>query len=465
MRNFKIPSILLPIAVMAPLSFASAAEYTANSAKDIVRLLDNAKPGDTLIMAEGTWQDQAIVLRGKGTEKQPITLRAAVPGKTVLTGKSSIAVEGEYLVVSGLLLKDNTAAGDSISLSGNHCRLTETAVIGGTSKFFVHLRGTSNRVDHCYVSGKTSEGPTMQVEVDEQPNYHLIEFNHFGPRPPLGQNGGETMRVGYSHQSMRNSRATVSQNLFDRCDGELEIISNKSCENVYRANTFLDCSGMLTLRHGNRCRVDGNFFFGHGKKASGGIRIIGEDHVIVNNYIDDVTRGGFWITSGVPDSALNGYFRARNILIAFNTVVNSHGPYLELDSGFGTSNRSLRPENITVANNLFALPEDGTLLSGTEGEGFKWLGNLSSTLPAPHGGIRVANLKLNHAADGLLRPGPESPAHNAAQGDFAQVKSDIDGQMRQQLADVGCDEVSNEAIVYRPLQGYDVGPTWLKDRP
>src|SRR5438876_7357684 len=93
---------------------------------------------------------------------------------------------------------------------------------------------------------------------------------HFGPRPPLGRNGGETMRVGYSWQSMSNSCTAVAHNLFDRCDGELEIISNKSCENTYRYNTFLDCAGMFTLRHGNRCLVEGNLFLGHHKRGSGG---------------------------------------------------------------------------------------------------------------------------------------------------------------------------------------------------
>ena len=44
----------------------------------------------------------------------------------------------------------------------------------------------------------------------------------------------------------------MEQNFFDRCDGELEIISSKSCDNIYRGNTFLNCAGMLTLRHGNR---------------------------------------------------------------------------------------------------------------------------------------------------------------------------------------------------------------------
>src|SRR5205823_7447134 len=139
-----------------------------------------------------------------------------------------------------------------IALKGNQCRLTESAVVVGTHKFFVHLYGADNRMDHCYLAGKTSESPTLQIEAEGQPNYHRIDHNHFGPRPPLGRNGGETMRVGYSGQSMRNSGTLVESNLFDRCDGEIEIISSKSCGNIYRFNTFLDCAGMLTLRHGNR---------------------------------------------------------------------------------------------------------------------------------------------------------------------------------------------------------------------
>src|SRR5256885_1452512 len=101
--------------------------------------------------------------------------------------------------------------------------------------------------------------------------------------PPLGKNGGEPIRVGYSFQSMFSSKTTVEKNLFERCDGELEIISNKSCDNVYRNNTFLQCAGFFTLRHGNRCTVDGNYFLGKGKKGSGGVRIIGEDHAVTNN--------------------------------------------------------------------------------------------------------------------------------------------------------------------------------------
>src|SRR5207248_3634205 len=144
---------------------------------------------------------------------------------------------------------------DGIRINGSHCRLTDSAIIDSTYKFYIHLAGSENRFDHCYLAGKTSESPTLQVEAEGKPNHHQIDHNHFGPRPPLGKNGGETMRIGYSYQQTKISRTLVEHNLFDRCDGEIEVISSKSCENIYRYNTFRNCDGTLTLRHGNRCRV------------------------------------------------------------------------------------------------------------------------------------------------------------------------------------------------------------------
>lgn len=439
---------------------ASAAEFPVRSAADIERLAPQAAPGDVLVMSDGDWHDQKINLTARGTAEKPVTLRAQTPGKVVLTGNSSLLVDGEHVVVSGLFLKEVAGKGDGIRLNGHDCRLTQTAVVDGTCKFFVHLAGSDNRVDHCYLAGKTSESPTLQVEAEGKPNHHRIDHNHFGPRPPLGKNGGETMRVGYSQQSMNSSRTLVEENLFDRCDGEIEIISSKSCDNVYRHNTFLDCAGMLTLRHGNRCTVEGNFFIAHHKKGSGGIRVIGEDHVLVNNYIDGVDKGGFWITAGIPDSPLNGYYCARRAVIAFNTVVDSRGPCLELDAGLGTSRRTLRPENITIANNLLSPGEGGTLLKGTEGEGFKWLGNLSAA-PVDHKGIRTIDPKLERAKDGLLRPSADTPARAAAEGTFPDVKTDIDGQPRPAHADIGCDQFSDAPITHRPLTAADVGPSWM----
>ncbi len=441
---------------------APAAEYRVAGADEIAHLGTTLRPGDVLVMADGTWKDQAIDFQAQGTAEKPITLRAETPGKVILTGQSALKIDGEHLVVSGLSFNNATSAGDTVRLAGRHCRLTETAIVGCTSKFFAHLFGAENRLDHCYLADKTSDSPTLQIEAEGEPNHHRIDHNHFGPRPPLGRNGGETIRVGYSGQSMRESATLVERNLFDRCDGELEIISSKSCGNIYRANTFLDCAGMFTLRHGNRCLVEGNFFQGHHKRGSGGIRVIGEDHIVVNNYVDGVQQGGFRITAGIPDSPLDGYYRARNVLIAFNTVVDSLGPAIELDAGFGSSRRSLRPENITIANNLFSLPEGGVLLKGTEGDGFRWMGNLVSLAPdtPQHSGLRRVELQLSRAQDGLWRPLADSPARGAAEGIFASIATDIDGQTRAGRLDSGCDQAADGPVTNRPLTAADVGASW-----
>jgi poly(beta-D-mannuronate) lyase len=456
-------TITLTLAVVMMQSVAAAADIQVSTAAEITRAAGEAKPGDALVMSDGEWSDQAIVFSAQGTPAKPITLRAQTPGKVVLTGKSSVTINGEHLIVSGLFLRDGQLTGDGVKLAGRNNRLTECAVVGGDYKFFVHLFGTSNRFDHCYLAEKTNDSPTLQIEVEGKPNYHRLDYNHFGHRPPLNRNGGETMRVGYSHQSMTNSGTLVEHNLFERCDGELEIISNKSCENTYRANTFLECAGMFTLRHGNRCVVDGNFFIGHHKNGSGGIRIIGEDHVIINNYIEGVEKGGFWITSGISNSELKGYFQSRNCVIAFNTFVDSRGPAIELDAGFGGSGRTLRPDNITVANNVFALSQ-GNLLKGKEGgSGYKWIGNVTSAgESSEQKGIRKLDAKLERAKDGLWRPTVDSPLRGGAEGDFASIKTDVDGQERKGRLDVGSDQFSTGPAKAHPLTAGETGPSWLE---
>jgi poly(beta-D-mannuronate) lyase len=441
---------------------AGATERKVSSAAEISQLADHLKPGDVLVMVNGVWTNQNIVLKAHGASANPAMLRAETPGKVILTGETSLTIDGEYGVVSGLLLKDGRGQGDGVKVAGRSCRLTDCAIEGGVYKFYVHLYGMSNRVDHCYLAGKTNVSPTMQIEAESQPNFHRVDHNHFGLRPPLRKNGGETIRVGYSHQSMSNSCTIVEENLFDQCDGEIEIISNKSCENTYRFNTFLDCAGMLTLRHGNRCVVEGNFFIAHHKRGSGGIRIIGEDHTIINNYIDGVRNGGFWITSGISNSPLNGYFQARNCLIAFNSFVDSDGPALLVDAGFGSSRRSLRPEKITIANNLFSVLGEEPLLKGREGRDFTWAGNLAAAKPADYKGVSMTDLRLEPAQDGLWRPGKDSPARGAVNEGVRSVKTDMDGQPRAGKLDVGADQISVAPLTRRPLTKSDVGPAWRK---
>src|SRR5436190_19172028 len=87
-----------------------AAEHPVANAADIARVAAAAHPGDVLIMRDGNWTDQKIDFTAKGTPENPITLRAQTPGKVILSGASSLIVDGEYLVISGLFIKDGKGA-------------------------------------------------------------------------------------------------------------------------------------------------------------------------------------------------------------------------------------------------------------------------------------------------------------------------------------------------------------------
>ncbi len=465
LARFLAPALALTFALaLLPAVARAESAYRLLAAGDLASLTNRFEPGDVVLFPNATWENATLTFRGKGTREKPITLRATNPGQFKLAGKSRLVIDGEWLVVEGVVLKDGGPDGDGILIKGKNNRLTASVVDGGTYKFFVHVEGTEHRIDRCYFANKTSDDPTLQIEVDPKtPNNHRLERNHFGPRAPLGRNGGETIRIGYSHQSMSNSRTTVAENLFDRCDGEIEIISSKSGENIYRANTFRDCDGMLTLRHGDRNVVDSNFFFGGRKPNSGGIRIIGEDHVVTNNYIEGVMKGGLWITCGVPNSALNQYFVAKRAVIAGTTVVASAGPCLDLAAGLGGAGRTLRPEAIVVAQNLFVVGEGGSLLAGEAGADWTWQDNLAfGPTAAARPGIAVADPKHERGPDGLLRPATAGPARRAVAANHASLKTDVDGQPRTAPGDIGSDQISSAPVVRRPLTAADVGPAWYK---
>lgn len=360
--------------------FASANDIVVSNESELRAALKVVAPGDTIILADQTWTDVKINFIAEGTSESPIVLRAQTPGKVILNGTSRIIISGTYLTVEGLWFKDgNTVDKSVISFRkngdelANFCRVTNCAITNYNPKDrasqyqWVELWGKNNRVDHCSFYGKTNQGPVLIVGLRGNPknleNNHRIDNNYFGYRPPLGANGGETIRVGTSHASMESSRTIVENNLFEKCNGEVEIISSKSCDNIYRNNLFLESEGILTLRHGNRCLVEGNVFFGNDKPHTGGIRVINEGHIIQNNLMIGLKGDGFRaplvIMNGVPDSPLNRYNQVRDVMIQNNTFINTSA--IELCEG-SDQERTATPDNTTFANNLFYGTENIDLL-------------------------------------------------------------------------------------------------------
>ena len=460
--------------------------FYVSDRKELDAALKQAAPGDTLVMKNGAWKDVNLRFRGTGQADAPITLRAETPGGVVLSGSSKLSIVGRHLVVEGLLFRDDAPTAEKSSpvvsfrgdgVQSHHCRMTGCAVVDYSppdkrkDTRWVSLYGTHHRVDHCCFRNKTNLGTTVVVWLndppDHEPNYHRIDHNCFAVRPPLDMNGAETIRVGDSPRSMLNSRTVVERNYFYRCNGEGEIISNKSCENVYRANTFVQCAGALTLRHGNRCTVEGNFFLGNKARLTGGVRVIGEEHKVLNNYFCDLEgddyRAVLTFMEGIPHSELSGYFQVKGALVAFNTFVNNRQTF-NFGYGAGRNRQTMPPKDCVVANNLVLGGRSPLVTVHDPAMSVAFVGNImygaELGLPAAPG-IRQVDPKMQRGADGLWRPAPDSPAVGAAEGDFPTVVEDMDGQARETPADVGADQRSNVPLRRAPLTPKDVGPAWL----
>lgn len=297
-----------------------------------------AAPGDEIIIDDDVWQDATVRIVGNGSETAPIRVHPVTPGGIEITGESRVRIGGSHLVVSGLNMRNIHDVSDwlqfrkdSKSLAA-HCRVTDCVFAEdadfdpGIESRWIGIYGEHNEFDHCRVEGKKSRGTSLVVWLKEGlVAQHHVHHNFFGFRPVLGRNGGETIRVGDSKTSSLNASCVFEENVFERCNGEAECISNKSCENVYRRNLFREVQGTLSLRHGHRCLIEKNVFAGEHLKHTGGIRIIGEDQVVRDNYLADLggtdARGAIVLQNGIADSPASGYSPVRRALIQGNHVI------------------------------------------------------------------------------------------------------------------------------------------------
>ena len=332
----------LPISILLLSSLAMFASKTyVSTAREISSRIWEAS--DTVVMKNGAWVDQVIKFRARGTSEHPALLIAEEPGSVILKGDSRLELSGDFGTVSGLLFKEGSPSRKSVvefMKDASNCRVTNTKIDSYNPDDvkrdykWVSINGKQNRVDHCSFINKYHMGTLMVVWLDTavvSPS-HVIDHNHFGYRRSVldekGKelNGQEIIRVGNSGTSMVTANCLVENNYFERCDGEVECISNKSCGNTYRGNLFFEVSGGLTLRHGNSCLVEKNTFIGNGKPRTAGIRVIGENHTVKNNYLENITGNGFYsaicVMRGKIDPPLYDYFQVKNLTLTGNVLIN-----------------------------------------------------------------------------------------------------------------------------------------------
>lgn len=342
--------------------------------------IKKAQPGNEIILANGTWKDVQIKMHALGTEDNPITMRAETPGKVTLEGESFLKISGKHIIVKDLYFKNGYTPDDAVIIFRNaadsiahHCRVTGLVIEEYTQPdrhrkdHWIEFYGQHNELDHSYIAGKSNEGPTLKVYLNGNEhvnNYHKIHDNHFGPRPRKGGPKAETMQLGASFTSMTPSYTQVTNNLFEKCDGEVEIISSKSNFNNFSNNVFLESEGSVVTRHGNYANISGNIFIGNNNPYVGGIRVINTGHSITNNYFYKMRgkefRAGLAVMNGIPKSPLNRYNQVTDVTIAHNSWIDCEQPIhfsvgVNLDQAEvlpPSEIRSARPERVVFANNL-----------------------------------------------------------------------------------------------------------------
>jgi len=417
------PWLTFALAILASCA-SPAAEIKVNTQQEYRDAIKSLQPGDAVVLANGEWRDFEILFLAEGTAEQPITLTAETKGQVFITGRSNLRIAGKHLIVSGLVFRDGYSPTNTViafrRTKGDlayHSRVTEVVIdhFNNPERFepdsWVMMYGRNNRFDHNHLEGKSNQGVTMAVRLDSiesQENHHRIDHNYFGPRPVLGSNGGETLRIGTSHYSLSDSFTLVEENYFDRCNGEVEIISSKSGMNTFRGNLFNESRGTLTLRHGNGNVVENNVFLGNRVDHTGGIRVINKRQTIRNNYMYGLTGhrfgGALVIMNGVPDSPINRYHQVEDSVIENNSVIASD--HIELAAG-ADDERSAPPVRTRFSNNLIHNPDGPDSIAVHDDiSGIEFSDNVLDgvSAPADTSGFKSASVTLERAANGLLYP-------------------------------------------------------------
>jgi hypothetical protein len=202
--------------------------------------------------------------------------------------------------------------------------------------------------------------------------------------------------------------------------------------------------------------------------STGGVRIIGENHKVYNNYIEGTKRYGIVLSNGYLNSPVSGYTQVINASVVNNTLIGN-AVSLQIGPVVNSGMDNLAPKDSVIANNIVQ-SGTGTLIDQiTAPTNMTYAGNIMygtslGISPTPSGiTISDPQLQLTNEIYSLYRPNAASPAVDAAVSTYSSyITTDMDGQTRTSAKDVGADELSAGTVTERPQSAVDVGPSWMK---
>jgi poly(beta-D-mannuronate) lyase len=498
---------------------------------EFVDAVEDAQAGHLIILADGKYDISRSEIEFSnriGTTTSSIIVKPETVGGAILNGSEGAARfrfrNCRFFTWYGFThTYELTAENDNIDMEDKHNIVFE----GGNNNRFArcevkpdnkdphkkrHSLQISNskaiRVDHCFFHHKKSEGQFCNVKYrsDNEPGEGpLFEYNHFLHQDynkivrddNIGDAGGEAIQMGDSKLCRYYYRGVFRYNYFEECNGDGEMITNKSSGNIYYNNSFMKTLGTMTLRHGDSTAILGNYFEACGLRVGARGNLIANNHFTKNSAPDNkpqrrplaISTGDWKQDPSKPysDDMQGAHWEqvvANKIIL--NTFANGDGQarsivYWGVDEGDYMPTGNMFKGNIVTARRgrLLEIPE-GVVINGKieeDGEETEISNDITDNIGWAIGDAEVGNLSSDMATidkdplltedrDGIYRLQNNSPARNKLQGtpfrEFTTV--DIDGKDRGSNTDAGCDQFSTESRKPKKrITTEDVGPNATTD--
>ncbi|NUN71283.1 MAG: right-handed parallel beta-helix repeat-containing protein [Bacteroidetes bacterium] len=435
-------------------SLFAGTETRCRTAEEFLAALRMARPGSVIIVDSRELRlKELVVMELNGTAEAPVHIRAFERGKVKITGPTAFVLRrSSHVTIEGFTFVNDGSSAirlegcNNVRITRNTFRLNEqgrgswvmvTGISGEAPEFSHH-----NTIDRNLFENKKELGNFVTIEGIKGASpavsqYDVIEWNHFRNIGPRAENVLEAIRIGSSEFTLSRGHTVLQNNLFERCDGDPEYISIKLSDCIVRSNTFVECLGSLSLRHGNNSRVERNVIIGNGRTGTfldstgktwtlgtGGIRFCADSMTIIGNYAEGLT-GKEWdatvaVTNGDAEygegKPLTKHYRTRYTLLQDNIFVNNRsGIEIGFDgAGFQGNWWKIPPSFTTFRRNIIAGGTDTLVKFLSEPVATVFEGNIvlpygnavgaSRTVP----GITMGGLNLTRV-DGFLLPKGSTP--------------------------------------------------------
>lgn len=492
MKKYIIIFILSLFVILSTTFLAiSGTTLTATNNQEVYDKLLQLNSGDTLFLADGTYKDLKMVITVSGNAQNLITIAAKNAGQVFITGDAKVELKGQYLVLKDLYFKNGNR---KASQWGNHkpglvaiyksynrvtgCVFTNFDKINGAYITTSLLNGqipTNCQIDHCVFTEKTTLDQVINLNNSPEAikdgsysgpaMYHRIDHCFF-QNPKKEGNAGGAIRIGYYRNDV--GRCLIDSNFFRRQDSEAEIITSKSQENIFYANTILDCQGTLNFRHGDKQIALNNFFITSDSQFGyGGMFVWGSNHIIANNYFSLQKT-----LSARGNAALyfNPGAKASEHALAFNSLVINN--LFKDNNGYAINFEPLLERRIEDAatNGLeFFLPYDitfkGNCFIKTKTFNYDlFLGDVSKQIFQNNFSLGISK-NYNVNLQSLDENNPVISDSYQSEDISGYTRSTVQNVANIQGIDLNIQEIINGGIKGIPLTWEDVRPKWLMEVP